>query len=84
TPGGVRQPLGAWGPLTIEANGASAPLPVTRLPYATALTASCLLVFRGQLGEEPDAVAAEYKSGSFSCPTGEPPFVDCPISVCWD
>jgi len=68
TADGTRTRLGTW-TLTLDANAQSDLLPVQRLPSDTPSTTFCVIVFRGQLGLEPDAVAGSV----VSCPTETPP-----------
>jgi hypothetical protein len=54
---GNRSRLASW-TLSIEAEGASPSLQVPRLPPEEGAASFCWLIFRGRLGDEPDAIAA--------------------------
>jgi hypothetical protein len=64
TADGTRTSIGSW-TLALAAMATSAVLPVPPLPADTPSTTFCVLVFTGQLGPEPNAVAGAV--------------VDCPI-----
>jgi hypothetical protein len=62
---GTRQHLRTWGPLTLEPDQTSGPLSLPETPADQAQPGRYLLVFRGQLGEEPDAIAARWIGAGF-------------------
>jgi len=68
TADGTRRPLASW-TLRVDPNGVSDPLATPSPPPDAAPNARCWLVFRGQLGLEPDAVAASQ----VGCPSAPPP-----------
>jgi hypothetical protein len=70
TDDGTRRELASWA-LRIEPDATSPALPTPTLPADAAPGMPCWLIFRGQLGSEPDAVAGSR----IACPntTPEPP-----------
>ncbi len=65
---GSRPPLASWA-LQLEPEQDSSPLSTPKLPDDAAPGAPCWLVFRGQLGAEPDAVVGSMAP----CPPPEAP-----------
>ena len=56
-PDGRRDQLARWANVLLAPEGSSSLLPIARLPGATPAETRCWLIFRGRLGDEPDAVA---------------------------
>ena len=78
-PDGTRDQLARWTNVALAPEGASGVLPVVRLPGDTPSGTRCWLVFRGRLGEEPDAV-----SGSpADCPVEPLPEPPPPATSLW-
>jgi hypothetical protein len=74
--GGRVEPVAAWS-LKVSPQAYSAALPVPLLPFDPNLT--CLVVFRGRVGQEPDVVTRS--TGANYCPMVEPPPPPPPICV---
>jgi hypothetical protein len=62
---GTRKRLASWSGVALAPDETSQPLPLPAVPSDHAQPGRYLLVFRGQLGEEPDAVAARWIGAGF-------------------
>jgi hypothetical protein len=72
-PGGRRDQLARWGNVLLAPEGSSSLLPIARLPGDTPPQTRCWLIFRGRLGDEPDAVAGSPVACPFELPPPPPP-----------
>jgi hypothetical protein len=72
TDDGTRRELASWS-LRIEPDSSSPPLPTPTLPADAAPGMPCWLIFRGQLGLEPDAVAGSRIACPNTTPEPSPP-----------
>jgi hypothetical protein len=72
-PDGRRDQLARWANVLLAPEGSSSLLPIARLPGDTPPETRCWLIFRGRLGDEPDAVAGSPVACPFELPPPPPP-----------
>jgi hypothetical protein len=72
-PDGRRDQLARWANVPLAPGGSSTLLPIARLPGDTPPETRCWLIFRGRLGDEPDAVAGSPVACPFELPPPPPP-----------
>ncbi len=91
---GTRKILQQWGPLTLAPDQTSDPLPLPT-PADQADPGRYLVVFRGQLGDEPDAVVGHWLGAGvyrvslwydtfYPLEDGAVDFVPAPLPTVWD